>query len=90
MSLASSRRSTWLEPANAVYYHVHMSEPKKQTELKVRLSRENLDFLEHYAAARHLTAAKIIDLDKDSHGGILLNACSTRDDGYRLHRDLGR
>ncbi len=39
-----------------------MAERKQKTELKVRLSRENLDFLERYAAARHLTAAKIIDL----------------------------
>ena len=39
-----------------------MGERKKKIELKVRLSRENLDFLERYAAARHLTAAKIIDL----------------------------
>ncbi len=34
----------------------------EKVELKVRLSRENLDFLERYAAARHLTAAKIIEL----------------------------
>ncbi len=38
-----------------------MAEQTK-TELRVRLSRQNLAFLEHYAAARHLTAAKIIDL----------------------------
>ncbi len=39
-----------------------MAEPMEKTELKIRLSRENLDFLERYAAARHLTAAKIIEL----------------------------
>ena len=39
-----------------------MAESRKKSELKVRLSRENLDFLERYSAARHLTAAKIIDL----------------------------
>ncbi len=39
-----------------------MVDPMEKTELKVRLSRENLDFLERYAAARHLTAAKIIEL----------------------------
>lgn len=39
-----------------------MATPRNKAELKVRLSRENLDFLERYAAAKHLTAAKIIDL----------------------------
>ncbi len=39
-----------------------MASPMEKAELKVRLSRENLDFLERYAAARHLTAAKIIEL----------------------------
>ncbi len=38
-----------------------MSERRRKGELRVRLSLENLDFLERYAAARHLTAAKIID-----------------------------
>ncbi len=34
----------------------------EKAELKVRLSSENLDFVEQYAAARRLTAAKVIDL----------------------------
>ncbi len=39
-----------------------MAERRKRAELRARVSRDNLDFLERYAAARHLTAAKIIDL----------------------------
>ncbi len=39
-----------------------MAERRKNAELRVRVSRDNLDFLKRYAAARHLTAAKIVDL----------------------------
>ncbi len=31
-------------------------------EVRVRLSRANVEFLKHYASARHLTAAKVIEL----------------------------
>ncbi len=51
-----------IERATAICYDSPMGELRRQAEIRVRLSQENLDFLERCAAARHLTAAKVIDL----------------------------